>query len=99
MVIDNARAHTSISTKQLLKELNIVAVFMPPYSPELNSIERLWGVSKKRFARLLQQAVISDRPINSTDSFDELLRESLVFDSQQIGQLMKTNYSDVLETI
>ena len=72
---------------------------MPPYSPELNSIERLWGVSKKRFARLLQQAVLSDRPINSIESFDELVRESLNFDLQQIGQLMKTNYLDVLETV
>ena len=69
MILDNAKAHTSKSTKDVLKELNIVAVFMPPYSPELNSIERLWGVSKKRLARLIQNAILTDRSLKTIENF------------------------------
>ena len=83
----------------MLEELNFVAMFLPPYSPELNSIERLWGVSKKRLAYLIQQALIEDRPLKTNESFLELAREALVFDLVQVQQLMKTNLQEVLETV
>jgi len=41
--IDNGRFHTS---KYLVVPENVVLLFQPPYSPELNPIERLWEYLK-----------------------------------------------------
>lgn len=40
---DNARPHVSISTKNWLEDNNIQTMYWPPFSPDLNPIENLWG--------------------------------------------------------
>ena len=46
MVIDGAGWHTS---KSLLVPDNITLVRLPPYSPELNPVERIWLFLRERF--------------------------------------------------
>jgi transposase len=46
LVMDNAGWHHS---KRLEMPENITPLFLPPYSPELNSIERLWAYLKSHF--------------------------------------------------
>ena len=41
--VDNGRFHTS---KDLIMPDNVILLFQPPYSPELNPIERLWEYLK-----------------------------------------------------
>ena len=41
--VDNGRFHTS---KDLVVPDNVILLFQPPYSPELNPIERLWEYLK-----------------------------------------------------
>ena len=41
--VDNGRFHTS---QDLVMPENVILLFQPPYSPELNSIERLWASLK-----------------------------------------------------
>ena len=49
LVLDNGRFHQA---KSLEIPKNIVLLFLPPYSPELNPIERLWqDVKAKLFAQ------------------------------------------------
>jgi transposase len=45
--LDNAKFHKSKSLK--IPE-NIILLFQPPYSPELNPIERMWGYIKQFLA-------------------------------------------------
>jgi transposase len=48
VILDNARYHYSKKVKEYLeKNKKINLVFLPPYSPELNLIERVWKYFKK----------------------------------------------------
>ena len=49
LVLDNAPAHRTQANKDLATRLDIELLFMPPYTPELNSIEPLWSVIKRDF--------------------------------------------------
>lgn len=47
LVLDNARYQRCKLVTSLAAELNIELLFLPPYSPNLNLIERLWKLVKK----------------------------------------------------
>ncbi len=47
LVLDNARYQRCYFVIELAKELEIELLFLPPYSPNLNLIERLWKLVKK----------------------------------------------------
>ena len=46
IVLDNAKYQKCEVVTSLAKELSIDLVFLPPYSPNLNLIERLWKFTK-----------------------------------------------------
>lgn len=48
LILDNAKYNHAVSVQNLAKELNIEIVFLPPYCPNLNLIERLWKLLKKK---------------------------------------------------
>ena len=45
---DNAPAHTATSTRDYFVRRNIPVLEWPPYSPDLNIIENVWGIVSKR---------------------------------------------------
>lgn len=45
---DNARPHTAAHTKDFLDNNNVRRLVHPPYSPDLNPIELVWGYLKKK---------------------------------------------------
>ena len=47
LILDNARYQKCQSVANKAKELNIDLLYLPPYSPNLNLIERLWRFVKK----------------------------------------------------
>ena len=47
MVLDNGRFHKA---KRLIIPENIVLVFLPPYSLELNPAEKMWAKYKREFS-------------------------------------------------
>ena len=48
VVLDNARYQRNQVVQSLAAELGIRLLFLPPYSPNLNLIERLWGFAKRQ---------------------------------------------------
>ena len=48
VIVDNARYYRSRLLRQALKGTKIKLVFLPPYSPNLNLIERYWKFFKKK---------------------------------------------------
>jgi len=47
LVLDNARYQKNAYIMALAQSLNIELLYLPPYSPNLNLIERLWKFVKK----------------------------------------------------
>jgi len=48
VIVDNARYYRSILLKEELEGTKIKLIFLPPYSPNLNLIERYWKFFKKK---------------------------------------------------
>ena len=48
MVLDNTPYNRSYCVRDLAKELGIKIIYLPPYSPNLNPIERFWKFVKNR---------------------------------------------------
>jgi len=47
LILDNAKTHHAIKTVTRAKELGIILVFLPPYSPDLNPVEYVWKTIKR----------------------------------------------------
>jgi transposase len=47
VIMDNASYHKSKELQNLFDQYNHILLFLPPYSPELNPIEKLWGTIKQ----------------------------------------------------
>ena len=48
MIVDNAKYYHSLLLKEYVKGTKIKLIFLPPYSPNLNLIERYWKFFKKK---------------------------------------------------
>lgn len=66
-VLDGAAYNRSKKVKALAKKLNIRILYLPPYSPNLNPIERLWKFMKKK--------VTANRYFEEFDDFKKTLME------------------------
>jgi transposase len=47
IVLDNATFHKSMLTIERVQKAGCKLLFLPPYSPHLNPIEKLWGNIKR----------------------------------------------------
>lgn len=47
VILDNAAFHKSQRTKELIESVGCRIIFLPPYSPDLNPIEKFWANMKK----------------------------------------------------
>ena len=65
IVMDNARFHRKNMLEKIIKETGHCLLFLPPYSPDLNPIEKLWANMKKKLKDIahnfntLEEAVTS----------------------------------------
>ena len=47
--MDNARIHHASEARDYLRDNNLNYIYLPPYSPDLNPIELVFGVLKRLF--------------------------------------------------
>lgn len=52
--MDNAAFHESEQTKLLIKNAGCQLLFLPPYSPDLNPIEKFYGKLKAKIKRIIK---------------------------------------------
>ena len=63
IIVDNARYYRSLLLKESLEGTKIKLIFLPPYSPNLNLIERYWKFFKKK--------VLNNRYYETFDEFKQ----------------------------
>jgi len=67
LILDNASWHRARELKQFFNrnQRRLVRIFLPPYSPELNPIERVWRITRRQ--------VTHNRYFESTDQLNTAL--------------------------
>ena len=63
LVLDNVRYHHALRLKPFLHEHedHLELMFLPPYSPDLNPIERVWWFMRKRITHNRYVETLKDR--------------------------------------
>ena len=80
MILDNARWHKAKKLKRILKKFGIRFVFLPPYCPMMNPVEKVWKlyrcmVTHNYFHRHLDRLIKATADFfRSTKAFQSILR-------------------------
>ncbi|BCA94666.1 hypothetical protein TUM19329_10270 [Legionella antarctica] len=53
--MDNAAFHKSEQTKKIIADAQCTLLFLPPYSPDLNPIEKFWANLKAYIKKIIGQ--------------------------------------------
>lgn len=91
LVLDNAPYNRAKSVRKLAKRLRIKILYLPPYSPNLNPIERLWKFMKKKMMANQHYETIADFKKALSEFFRGIRKywpelETLLTDNFQIMQ-------------
>lgn len=73
MIYDNDPKHTSNKAKKFLSDNKIKCIDFPPYSPDLNPIENIWGQLKHEYttSEVYKQMSFDDAIYKIWDSIDQ----------------------------
>jgi transposase len=100
LVLDNARYQRCDLVVNLAKELGIELLFLPPYSPNLNLIERVWKFTKKQclnskyysdfnlFKNAISSFLLSMHQVHATKLKTLLTLEFQLFSKEQIDNVI-----------
>ncbi|MEM7174673.1 MAG: transposase [Chlamydiota bacterium] len=91
IILDNAAADRSRKVKEYLKTSRIKGHYLPPYSPNLNPIERLWKV--------FRELVLYNRYFESRQDFFEAVRSFFREKVHKIQKLLKARINDNFQVI
>jgi len=74
VVMDNMRSHHVKAVREVLEEKGVIPLYLPPYSPDLNPIEKMWSKVK---------AILRGWKIRSLDALHTALQRALQLVSLQ----------------
>lgn len=92
LVMDNHRAHHSKVVTAWLEKKKYIVHFLPPYSSELNPIERVWAMMKHEWAKVLASEAFETRMHHLSRPIKELREE---YDEDEDGELKLTTRQKV----
>jgi len=72
LIIDNFRSHTSNFIKEEAIKLNIELCYLPPYSPQLQPIEKIWKDMKRFMSEFKIGVTLKDRKLKKEEAKDLL---------------------------
>lgn len=78
LVLDNAKWHKTLDVKNLAKELKIKLIFLPPYAPHLNPIERVWWLFRLNRTRNRNFVSVSQIIQTFVDFFKNIDKQKLI---------------------
>jgi len=87
-ILDNARYQRCTIVTTLAAQLNIELIFLPPYSPNLNLIERLWKFVKKQ---CLYSKYYSEFT-KFNNSITDCLQKTHSLHKQELASLLTLNF-------
>ena len=61
LIMDNMKSNHAKAVKNLLDSSGVRCIYLPPYSPDLNSIEKLWS-KVKAFLRKFKARTLDALP-------------------------------------
>jgi len=88
VILDNLSAHRGAKVRELIEAAGAELLFLPPYSPEFNPIEKVWGKLKDIVRRLPSQTRhLFDRAVaNAMDAISlDNIREWTTFSGSGLG--------------
>lgn len=71
IVMDNMRSHHAKDVKKVLEQSGIKYLYLPPYSPDLNPIEKLWS-KMKAFLRKEKVRIANELPAAIQKAFSTI---------------------------
>jgi transposase len=101
IVLDNARYQKCAVVTELAGQLGINLVFIPPYSPNLNLIERLWKHVKNKLRTKYYDVFDEfqkriDSIINDTDKDDIIVVNRLIGEKVQLFDNPRTDRCEIV---
>ncbi|WP_086975715.1 IS630 family transposase [Archaeoglobus fulgidus] len=86
IVLDNFRSHWARKTRRKAKKLNMVLVYLPPYSPDLNPIEQIWRVIKRVLSPLFIKTLEELKEVISNSFYQ--LTQRMSFEEKWIKKFL-----------
>jgi putative transposase len=54
IILDNASFHKKTELKELAEEYGFTIIFLPPYSPDFNPLEKFWAWMKSHLKKIIR---------------------------------------------
>ena len=91
LVLDGAGYHRTKSVQEKALELGIILHYLPPYSPNLNPVERLWKV--------MNEKVRNNRYFASAKEFQQTIDEFFTIILPNIGHTLNSRINDNFQVL
>ncbi len=93
VLLDNCKIHKARVTTEVVERLDINMIWNVPYRPDLNGIEFVWAIAKRRFRQLQLQRMMGT--LNRT--FEECVDQAMAdLTQEQISNCCRHGLSNIL---